>query len=209
MREYRGIPELNKEIEELLQEVGTASVVVTKPQISGPTVVKYGRTITLTASNSVTAFKDNGATIDTYVWELPDGTTYEGETLNFAVPNNPSLVGTVYNFKCYARDTFGFTSQKVEHNVEITTGGAPVIDSIEWSENPPHHDNYSYTVTIHASDPDNDPLTYSVTCSDANVTIEQDANDPSKFNITYPDYTSDTTVTFTFTVSDGTYEASE
>jgi len=182
---------------------------VTKPNVSGPTSSKYGKDITLNASGSVTAFADNGAVIQDYYWTLPDNTTTTGNSITYNIPNDDSLVGQTLTFKCYAKDTLGNKSQTVEHSVEITAGGAPDIDNIEWSESPPHHDNYSYTVTIHASDPDNDSLTYSVTCDDSNVTIEQDTGDPSKFNITYPDYTSDTTVTFTFTVSDGTYEVSE
>jgi len=182
---------------------------VTSPTISGPTSSKYGKDITLIASGSLTAFKDNGATIDHYEWILPDNTTITGDSITYSIPNDNSLVGETLAFQCKAVDSLGNESKTVTHSVEITAGEAPDIDSIEWSEDPPHHDNYSYTITIHASDPDNDPLTYNVTCNDTNVTIEQDTNDPSKFNITYPDYTEDTTVTFTYTVSDGTYDTSQ
>ncbi|RLE64910.1 MAG: hypothetical protein DRJ47_06445 [Thermoprotei archaeon] len=195
--------------EKIEKMLGEWTDVVSKPQISGPSTMKYGRTVTLTASGSKVAFKEEGVTLAKYVWELPDGTVEEGDTIDFPIPNDPSLVGKVYTFKCYAVDSLGNKSRAATHQVEVTLGGAPDINSITWSEEPPHHDNTSYEMTINATDPENEPLTYTVVCDDANVTIEQDAVDPSKFTITYPDYTSDTDVTFTITVSDGTYDTQE
>ena len=193
-------------IRQLAEEIGR---VVSFPSISGPTIVKYGHTITLTASGSKTGFGSEGESIRAYVWELPDGSITEGDTINYQIPNNPSYVGTVYIFKCHAEDTLGNKSRTIEHRVEVTVGGAPDIDEIQWSEDPPHHDNASYILTIIASDPDNDSLTYSVTCSDSNVTIIQDENDSRKFTVTYPDYSADTNVTFTYTGSDGTHNVQQ
>ncbi|BCD63559.1 phage tail fiber protein [Nitratiruptor sp. YY08-14] len=79
---------------------------------------------------------------------------------------------------------------------------APTINSVTWS-NSTIYDNNTYDVTIDATDPDGDVLTYSVTADDANVTITQDATIPNVFHVTFPDYTADTIVNFTYTVDDG------
>jgi len=83
---------------------------------------------------------------------------------------------------------------------------APAINSVSWNDDV-LYDNKSYTVKINASDPDGDPLSYSVSCDDPNVEIKQDSSDSSIFHITFPDYKEDTTVNFTYTASDGIAES--
>ena len=76
---------------------------------------------------------------------------------------------------------------------------APTINSLTWNDNT-HEDNNSYALTIVATDPNFQDLTYGVVCDDVNTTISQSAN-PNVFVITYPNFTSDTTIIFTATVT--------
>ncbi|RLF66472.1 MAG: hypothetical protein DRN30_02080 [Thermoplasmata archaeon] len=208
MREYRGIPELNKEIEELLQEVGTASAVVTQPTISGPTQAKYGTTITLTALGSLTAFADSGVTIDHYEWLLPDNSTVNGYSVDYTMPDS-SHMGEVLTFKCRAVDSLGNKSLYAEHQITVADNTSPIINSVTWSSEE-LYDNQIYIVTIDATDPEGDPLQYKVTCSDTNVAIDpSNWSSGNSFTVTFPDYEEDTTVAFTYYVSNGTVETTQ
>jgi len=84
--------------------------------------------------------------------------------------------------------------------VSFTTSAnqPPVINAVNWNSSV-LYGRLTYTVTIDASDPNGDPLTYSVTCDDPNVQIAQDTAHPNVFYVTFPDYATDTTVNFTYT----------
>ena len=76
----------------------------------------------------------------------------------------------------------------------------PVIDSFVWNDNN-HEENETYDLTINASDENDQDLTYEVECDDSNVDIVQDGTDETIFHVTYPNYSTDTTVTYTITVT--------
>jgi hypothetical protein len=103
------------------------------------------------------------------------------------------FIATVVNEDLYFDTSH---SIKVVSNISI----APSILNLIWSSYS-HEENESYDLTIHASDPNSQDLTYEVTCDDSNVTIVQDGIDETLFHVTYPEYTQDTTVTYTITVT--------
>ena len=151
-----------------------------------------------TASGSLTAFKDNGATIDHYEWILPDGSIVTGDNISYT-PSEP--VGTITQLQCRAVDTLGNMSNYSTKNILIVDNTYPIIDSITWDDDV-HEEQQTYTMTITAHDPDGTIESYDVTCDDPNVTIVQDSVNHNVFSVTYPDYNSDIQITYTITVTD-------
>jgi len=78
---------------------------------------------------------------------------------------------------------------------------APIINNISWNNNN-HNAANNYILIIDAEDPNNNIITYSVTCDDNNVSIVQNTTNDNIFTITYPNYSIDTNVTYTITVTD-------
>ena len=182
--------------------------VVSKPtSISGiSATVKYGSMLTLTASGSLTAFKDNGDYIETYEWKLPDASTVTGNPINYEVPGLVH-VGEDITFQVRAKSHLGCYSKWATVVATIGENAAPILDSWTWDPATPHSGNTIVTLTLQGHDPDGDPVTYSVTCSDASVQIAVGGSG-NEFQVTYPDYTQDTTVTFTYRITDdsGAYD---
>lgn len=196
------------------QNTAIHTPVVTVPQVSGLNKIKYGNTLTLTASGSKTAFRDEGAVISEYEWILPDGSIQvipadatESATLSYQIQNDPNLVGTTYTFKVRGKDSFGNVSDWATHNVLISDNTPPIIDSVNWYEADgttpvsTFYEGQTYRVEIVASDLENDPLSYSLTFTDPSVSVTDLGG--GWFEVTFPLLTSDTTYNYTVSVSDG------
>jgi len=84
-------------------------------------------------------------------------------------------------------------------SVEDYAGDPPVINSLVWD-----HENHSasgtYQLTINATDPNSQDLTYDVVCDEGSTTITQTGT-LNIWSVTYPNFGSDTTVVFTITVT--------
>lgn len=105
----------------------------------------------------------------------------------------------------YQRDSQGMYINDTNGDPIPIYDASPIITDLIW-DTPVHLENNSYTLTIMANDVQEDPITYSVTCDDVNVTITQDPLNPIQFIVTYPNYISAKTVLeFTITADDGTY----
>jgi len=180
---------------EILSSVGGT---VTMPTIYGPYGGKYNTTITLSATGSLTAYKDNKAVVDHFEWQLPDGSTTTGDSIDYTMPDS-THVGETLTFKCRAVDNIGNVSSWASFTVEVTNSLPPEINSVDREE--VLVGGESYTFTIDASDPEGGSLQYKITCSDSNVTIDpSDWSDSNSFTVTLPDYISDTPVVFTYHV---------
>ena len=180
---------------EILSSVGGT---VTMPTIYGPYGGKYNTTITLSATGSLTAYKDNKAVIDHFEWQLPDGSTTTGDSIDYTMPDS-THVGETLTFKCRAVDNIGNVSSWASFTVDVTDSLPPEINSVDREE--VLVGGESYTFTIDASDPEGGSLQYKITCSDSNVTIDpSDWSDSNSFTVTLPDYISDTPVVFTYHV---------
>ena len=84
-----------------------------------------------------------------------------------------------------------------------SSNNPPVINSINWNSSNLQGDQ-QYTVTINATDPDNDSLQYKIICNRSDVTISpSDWTANNTFTVTFPQYSQDTTITFTYQVTDG------
>ena len=182
---------------EVLSNIGA----VTSPTISGPYGSKYNTTITLSATGSLTAYKDNKAVIDHYEWQLPDGSTTTGDSIDYIMPDS-THVGETLTFKCRAVDNIGNMSSWASFTVEVTDDLPPEINSVDREE--VLVGNGSYTFTINASDPEGRTLQYKITCSDPDVTIEPSGwSDSNSFTVTLPNYITDTPVVFIYHVNNG------
>ena len=180
---------------EILSSVGGT---VTMPTIYGPYGGKYNTTITLSATGSLTAYKDNKAVVDHFEWQLPDGSTTTGDSIDYTMPDS-THVGETLTFKCRAVDNIGNVSSWASFTVDVTDSLPPEINSVDREE--VLVGGESYTFTIDASDPEGGSLQYKITCSDSNVTIDpSDWSDSNSFTVTLPDYISDTPVVFTYHV---------
>ena len=187
-------------IENTLDNKGSG--VVVKPKITAPSQIKYSTGFTLLATESKTAFKDNGAEIDHYEWILPDNSIMIGNSITYIAPSS-AYVGQTITFKCRAVDTLGNTSIYNTIDILVSDNTAPTINNLIWDNNE-HYDNTTYILTIDATDLDGNTLTYGVT-SDPNtdITIVQDGSNPNIFYVTYGDLSIDKYYTFNVTVSDG------
>jgi hypothetical protein len=186
------------------------SPVVSSPDITGPTQEAYDTTISLTASNSLTAFKDNGATIVEYEWLLPDDTILTGSNINYTLPDI-SHIGETIIIRCRGVDSLGNKSKYKEHEVEIveSTNQPPTI--IDCGILPGNEDVYESTTRqyfISATDENVNTLQFQLSCNDSNVLISEDneevvGNTKTKYyNITFPSYTQDTIISISSTVTD-------
>jgi hypothetical protein len=184
-------------VEEVKDTIGN-STIVTQPDITGADTIHQMSSEVYTASGSLTAFKDNGATIDHYEWILPDDTTASGDIITITFTGN---IGDEITIKARAVDTLNNYSRYTSFVVTIVDTIFPIIDNIAW-DNDVHEEQQTYTMTITAHDPDGTVDDYDVTCNDPNVTIVQDTTNPNIFSVTYPDYPSDTQVTYTVSVTD-------
>jgi len=92
------------------------------------------------------------------------------------------------------------TDVEIDVKVVANVPANPVINSLIWN-NENHEENETYDLTVNATDPNNEDLTYEVECDEPGVIIVQDGTDETLFHITYPEYTEDTTVTYTITVT--------
>ena len=142
--------------------------VVTPPQVSGLNTIKFGNTLTLTASGAKTAFRDEGAKIVEYEWLLPSGIIYpvsadpaaEQGTLTYNIPNEPSLVGRTLIFSVRAKDSFGNVSPWTTHAVKIAGNTPPQLNGITWYESDgitqatSFYSGRTYVLEINASDID-------------------------------------------------------
>jgi len=187
---------------DILTEIfSSESGTVTIPTIFGPNGGKYDTTITLTAIGSLTAYKDNKAVIDHYEWQLPNGTTVTGDSIDYVMPGSEH-VGETLIFKCRAVDNLGNVSPWVNFTVEVSNDLPAEINSVDREE--VLVGGKSYTFTIDASDPAGRDLQYKITCNDSRVVIDpSDWSDNNSFTITLPDYVSDTPVVFTYHVNNG------
>jgi len=180
---------------------------VIPPIITGPNSAKYNTTITLSACGSLTIFKHHGAVIDHYEWQLPDGETVEGDSINYTMPDSTHL-GEELTFKCRAVDSFGNASSWTEFKVEVSDNLPPVIESIDVPEVLMSKNSYTFTIT--ASDPEGAELQYKLTCNNSDITIEpSDWTTDNSFTVTLPEIYNNIPVVFTFHVSDGTSEITQ
>lgn len=110
-----------------------------------------------------------------------------------------STLGTSSTY--YVRGAYVVDGHKSEWSdaISFTTADKlpPTIDSIVWNSDK-LFDRRIYQVTINATDPAGETLTYSMTCNDPDVDIEAVAS--NQFKISLPDYVEDTTLTFTYSV---------
>jgi len=75
----------------------------------------------------------------------------------------------------------------------------PVINSISW-DNESHEEDSSYIMTVNATDPQGQTISYTVTCDDPAVTVTQSGL-THIWNITYPEYDSNTTITYSILIT--------
>ena len=102
----------------------------------------------------------------------------------------------------YQRDSSGRYLKDINNNIIPIIDLSPIINNITWDDDN-HTELSTRVLTISASDVEHEDLSYSVQCSDTNVTITQDSMFDNMFNITYPDYSSARVEnTFTITVTD-------
>lgn len=116
---------------------------------------------------------------------------------NVTYPDYPGNVVITYTVTVMNEDTLTDVESDVRSVGNVETD--PVIDSIIWNDYT-HEENSSYLLTINAHDPQNQTLTYDVTCNDGNVNISQSGS-PHEWNITYFGYNSDTTIIYTITIT--------
>jgi len=176
----------------ILRAIKRTSHVVTKPKIQGPAIAKYDSYITLTATDSVSAFTTEHANI-TYEWLLPDGNRTIGRIITYKLPDE-SHINERLPFKCRARDSLGNCSQYSKFIVQVGHAAPPTITNVSFSSPPPHKSNHNYDLVITAQSDTN--IRYAVVCSDPNVTIVQHSLQPNKFKIIYPTYSKTTQVSF-------------
>ena len=181
------------------------SNIVTKPILNGPNIVHFNTSFVLTASGSLTGFKDNGAVIDYYKWTLPNNSTAIGNSITYTSPVDPGDNSEIpLSFICKAVDTLGNESDNAFITVTATNNFTLTITDLIWN-NEDHSENNSYTVTINTTTNYNNPppKSYTLTSNpNTNITITQDGVNPNVFHVTYGDILLDTTYTFTATVSD-------
>ena len=102
---------------------------MTKPVITTKENVRYNTTFNLYAK-SLSAYNYSGIKIVQYIWELPDLTFTDGDSIEYVIPNEPGLVGTTLTFKCKAVDQLGNMSDWSEFDVGVVnTSSNPVVIS--------------------------------------------------------------------------------
>lgn len=107
----------------------TIKTCVTKPIITAKESVRYNTTFTLYAK-SISAYGHSGIKIDQYVWELPDLTYTDGDSIEYIIPNEPGLVGTTLDFRCRAIDQLENMSDWSEFEIlVVNTSSNPVVIS--------------------------------------------------------------------------------
>lgn len=101
------------------------------------------------------------------------GNIEDGEPINVEVLST-AVDGSVYPITVYAVDE---SNAKTPMTVNIIINAKPVVDNITCSLRPYVTPDTSYTATlVGATDPDGDEVTYTVTSSNPNITVENAEN---------------------------------
>ncbi|KZW99612.1 chitinase [Pseudoalteromonas luteoviolacea] len=171
-----------------------------------PPVVAVDANLTLNSGQSVnltaTASDPEGAAV-TYAWTA-QGLTLTGAntaTVGITAPN--VMTDTTFSLKIAVTDDKNATTEKIVSvlvKAEIPAG-APAVSPIA---NTTVEENKSVNVSVVATDPNNDPLTYTWNVP-AGLTV---SGNGSSVSIAAGEVSQDTTYTVTVDVSDGTYTTS-
>lgn len=170
--------------------------------------------ITGTPSSSVTA--------DSFYSFIPTASDADSDVLTFSITNQPSwlsfntttgqISGTpsesdvaIYsNIIITADDSRGGTASLTAFAIEVlTNNGAPIIVSPIPDQSTAEGNTYTYDASIHFSDPNSDPLIYTIS-GGGNIN-----SSTGIINYVIPDGTAGNTIPLTITASDGTNSVSD
>ena len=172
-----------------------------------PTIdsITGNNTVTEGSSDTLTATVTDDGTIDSYLWTVPSGspvTITSGNTATMAYRAEPVDSDTTVTFTLTVTDDDGATAiDTYDVTVQDVPVGnqPPTITSISGSTSVT--EGGSGTLTATASDPDGSIVSYAWTASPASA-VDITSGDAATLAYTALQVTSDTTVTFTLTVTD-------
>jgi hypothetical protein len=159
--------------------------VVTTPAITGTTTATPGTNITLSASSTA---RLSGSSIASFDFTLPNGTKQNIAAASGAASLTLALqgaVGETRNVLIEAIDSDGNHSAVKTHTVTLTSNSAPSMAA--FTHNVPSTVTQSSTVSIKfsgATDPDGDPITYSIDAGTSGLTFSKASGIAANENVT-------------------------
>ncbi len=184
---------------------------------SGPVVITRNNTNIWQLEGDTTGVSDDNGRIvsSTYQWYRGNTLDLETENNTYTIPNNGRTAGTTYTLVVTFLDNIG-QSETIRSNDVITIDNiAPVISRIMITDDPPSppiEEGDDVTITVTATDENNDRLTHSWSVISGHSGIPPLPND-QQVSFPLPDYLieSDTimqqTLELSVRVSDGNGEA--
>ncbi len=147
-------------------------------KVSGPVGVLLGPSIGEITTNPATFFGNdtvtftatiNGSGTITWTWDFDGGATPQtvsgsgsSASATVVVINNSQTEDATYEGTLTATDQFGTRTKTFTFTVGPLQNQAPVIESVTYADG---------VITVTASDPDGDPLTYEFTVTSGNVEL--------------------------------------